>query len=60
MDLATGEPGVREGVIGGERREWELVIENGSTCRWYLNREYDPGLDGRYAELCEFLLGNAR
>jgi hypothetical protein len=60
MDLATGEPGVREGVIGGERREWELVIENGSTCRWYLNREYDPGLDGRYAELCEFLMGNAQ
>ncbi|UCH95497.1 MAG: hypothetical protein JSV88_01255 [Candidatus Aminicenantes bacterium] len=56
MDLATGNPGCREGVIGGERHEWELVCDNGSPCRWHLDHEYDPGPDGRFTELCEFLL----
>lgn len=60
LDLATGSPGLREGIIGGERHEWKLVCDNDSTCRWHLDHEYNPGPDGRFAELCEFLLEKRR
>lgn len=59
LGLSSGEPALREGVVQGDRTEWELAAENGSPCRWHLKHAYDPGHDGRYADLCERLLAAA-
>lgn len=58
MDLTTGGPGFREGVIGGERYDWEVAGDKDSPYRWQVAHSYDPGPDGRYRELCESLLEN--